>query len=110
MRQLYCGRGFQMKFAVAMSIIAMGLSLTSSAFAQSQQRNFSIALSESQLQYIAKVLGKQPFEESAPTIAAIQQQINQQVQAEAKIQADDRQKMIDKEVQKKLDEKAEDKK
>ena len=61
-----------MKYMIV--IVAMLLAGAASA----QERVFTLTLSESQLQFIAKAVGKQPYEEAAPVANAIQSQLAQQ--------------------------------
>jgi hypothetical protein len=49
--------------------------------ALAQERSFTITLTDAQVNYIGKVLGKQPFEDVAPVINVMQQQINAQMAA-----------------------------
>lgn len=47
--------------------------------AMAQDREFTIKVNQKELETIAKALGKQPFDEAAPVIQKLQQQIAPQV-------------------------------
>jgi len=60
-----------------MKYLVMSLLFVSSA-AYAQERSFNISLPESQLNYIGKILGKQPYEDVAQLMANIVDQVRQQ--------------------------------
>jgi ribosomal 50S subunit-associated protein YjgA (DUF615 family) len=57
--------------------------LLASVSAAAAQTSYTIQLSPQQLDYIGKMLGKQPYEDVWQLMGAIQQQVNQQQQEAA---------------------------
>jgi hypothetical protein len=51
--------------------------------AQAEDKQFTITVTEPQLNLIGAALGKMPFEQVAPTVQAIQAQINAQLKQQA---------------------------
>lgn len=62
-------------------IIFAVLVLSSSASAQ--ERQFTITIPESQLNYIGKIVGKQPYEDSGDVLNSIRSQVADQMRREA---------------------------
>lgn len=65
-------------------LLALSVALLSFIPCHAQERGFTLTLSETQLNYVGKLLGRQPYEEVAPLIQRIQEQVNSQVAAQSR--------------------------
>lgn len=57
--------------------------LVLSSGASAQERQFTITIPESQLNYIGKIVGKQPYEDSGDVLNSIRNQVADQMRREA---------------------------
>lgn len=60
----------------------LALLLLSASAAYAQDRTFTITLPEAHLNYIGKVIGRQPYEEARPILESVQAQVNAQLTRE----------------------------
>lgn len=58
------------------------LLLLSASATYAQDRTFTITIPESHLNYIGKVIGRQPYEEARPILEGVQAQVNAQLTRE----------------------------
>lgn len=73
-------RGFRWAFVIP---IVGGITCGLIAIAGAQERTFTITIPEPQLNYIGKIIGRQPYEEARPILDAIQVQVSAQIAREA---------------------------
>lgn len=79
----------------------LSLLLASEYSARAQDRTFTITIPEGQLNYIGKVIGRQPYEEARPILDGIQAQVNAQIAREATASRDAERERIKSELAKK---------
>lgn len=65
-----------------MKQVILALLILSSSLAIAEERTFTITIPEAQLNYIGKLLGKQPIEDALATLQAIQAQVTAQIARE----------------------------